>query len=122
MTVRFLLALSILLLAGCAPKPDAGVAERAITLHFEQRGYLVKDIIIGSISRNPIAEREYMAPLTYVVKVPSIVLEFKVGAGDVSGYRKTRGLTFSATSFNIQALSPPKRGWAVSRVTGIDLP
>lgn len=122
MTVRFFLALSILLLAGCAPKPDAGVAERAITLHFEQRGYLVKDITIGNISRNPIAEREYMAPLTYVVKVPFIVLKLKAGAGDVSAYRKTKRLNFSTTSFNIQALSPPKQGWAVSRVTGVDLP
>jgi hypothetical protein len=121
-TVRFFLAMSILLLAGCAPKPDAGVAERAITLHFEQRGYLVKDITIGNISRNPIAEREYMAPLTYVVKVPSIVLKLKAGAGDVSAYRKTKRLNFSTTSFNIQALSPPKQGWAVSRVTGVDLP
>lgn len=122
MTFRFFLVLSILPLAGCAPKPDAGVAERAITAHFEQRGYLVRDITIGNISRNPIAEREYMAPLTYVVKVPSIVLELKAAAGDVSGYRETKGLTFSATSFNIQALSLPQRGWAVSRATGIDLP
>ncbi len=122
MIVRYFLALSILLLAGCSPKLDVGVAEEAITLHFEQKGYLVKDITIGSISRNPIAEREYMAPLTYVVKVPSIVLKLKAGAGDVSGYRKTKRLNFSTASFKIQALSPPKQGWAVSRVTGVELP
>ena len=112
---------AILLVSGCAPKPDAGIAERAIAEHFEKEGYRVSEITIGSVSRNPIAEREYMAPLTYVVEVQSIVLE-EGGMGFVEHGRTNGNLAFSNISVKVQALSPPQQGWVVSSVKGIDLP
>jgi hypothetical protein len=109
-------------MAGCSPRPDAVTAERSITEYFEQRGYRVKDISIGKMSRNPIAEREYMAPLTYAVEVPSIVLELKSDAAGRPADYEPEGMTFSAVTIKMQALSPPRRGWAVLQVVGIELP
>jgi len=120
--VRFLFILSIVLVAGCAQKPDAGVAERAITAHFKEEGYDVPDLSIGGISRNPVAEREYMAPLTYVVEVPSIVLKPGAAAEFAEKGRPIDELIFSDASIKILALSPPRQGWVVSSVRGIHLP
>jgi len=120
--LRVLIVPAVIFVAGCAQKPDAGIAEKAISAHFEQRGYLVKDISISKISRNPIAEREYMAPLTYVVEVPSIVLELEAAAAGGADRRNAERLTFSSVTVKIQALREPKRMWVVSQVTGIDLP
>ena len=120
--LRFLFALAVIFATGCAQKPNAGIAEQAISAHFEQRGYLVKDISIGKIFRNPIAEREYMAPLTYVVEVPSIVLEKETSAESKADHRDAEQLAFSAVTVKIQALSEPQRRWVVSQVTGADLP
>jgi len=120
--LRVLIVPAVIFVAGCAQKPDAGIAEKAISAHFEQRGYLVKDISVSKISRNPIAEREYMAPLTYVVEVPSIVLELEAAAAGGADRRNAERLTFSSVSVKIQALREPKRIWVVSQVTGIDLP
>lgn len=115
-----LLALILTLTAGCSPKPGAPIAEQAITEHFAQRGYLVRDITIGRISSNPVAERQYMAPLTYVVEVPWIVLEHEAEAGD-STDTGTGEMMFIDATFKIQARRPPREGWVVSQVEGVNL-
>lgn len=115
-------ALAALLAAGCAPRPDAGTAERAIRDHFQGRGHPVREITIGKIRRNPVEERQYMAPLTYVVDVESVTVEAG-GAPEAKGRPSEGGSrTFSGATIKLWMVNQPDQRWVMGQISGIDLP
>ena len=119
--VLTLLVPAAILLPGCSPAPGADVVEGAIAEHFQKEGYIVREVTVGRIFRNPVAEREYMAPLTYVAEIPSIALEPAAVEPGERGLTAAP-LTYADVTIKIQALSPPQQGWAVSHVEGVVIP
>ena len=117
-----LLLLQLVMTAACQPAPRAIDVEHAVRDHFEMLGYSVAGMTVGQMRRNPAAERVYMAPLTYVVELPSLVLDPAAGSGGSSAGTKGGRLSFAGVTVKLQALDPGGRDWVVSQVNGVSLP
>lgn len=116
-------AVVALLVLGCRPAPGVEAIEAAVERYFAGLGYTVVQLSMGEMRQNPVREREYMAPLTYVVEIPSLVLE-RVSAPIVAAVPRGARLRFSGVTLKLQATSnaaPSGAVWEVSQVVGVDL-
>ncbi len=103
-----LCAMSILI--SCSVDPGMENVRGSIIKHFESRNYKVADMEISKIERQPLGQREYMAPKKYDVYIHLITLESS-GRGP---------LTFKDAVIRIR--STDKHGvWLVDLITGIPL-
>ena len=111
------LLLACLVALACAPSPPPDSRAQAIRAHFAERGYRVVALDLGGLRRNPIAERVYMAPLTYVVEVRSITLK-------AGGEGERAPVTSTGAQIKLAARGAPgtEQGWAVAGVEGVELP
>lgn len=98
------------MLISCAVDPVMDNVRGSIIKYFKGRNYTVTEIEISKIERQPLGQREYMAPKKYDVYIPLITLESS-GRGP---------LTFKDAVIRIR--STDKHGiWLVDLITGIPL-
>lgn len=111
------------LLLGCAPVgPEEARIEETLREYFRNRGYLVKELRIEAVERNPLPDREYMGPLTFVVKISSLTLETTARrAGGKAAHPTGAPLAFTNATIQLRRGSSPERPWEVARISGIDI-
>jgi hypothetical protein len=112
-----------LLVLGCQPAPGTEAIETAVERYFAARGYAVVRLSVGEMRQNPVREREYMGPLTYVIGVPHLTLE-RVSPPAVAEDASRANLSFSDVTFKLQATGNTERSatqWVVSQVAGVDI-
>jgi len=106
----------------CSAGLDAKTARRAIEEYFRTRHYDVVDMKIERIERNPLNERDYMAPKTFIVDVALITVrsmdrERETGAPEVA-----QPLTFRGARFRIRRTGRADTDWAVGEISGVEIP
>ena len=80
------------------------------------------EIRIQEIQRNPLPERDYMAPLTFVIEVSKIRLESMEDKGESLRFRKGESVTFRDARVRIRRGNAPGRPWEIAHISGIDVP
>jgi hypothetical protein len=111
------LAVSFVLLPGCAVKPDKKVVKETIVRYFQGKHYEVVEMEIAEISSIPLKSRVYMGPEGYTVRLRSLTLEATEDSGPPLNYRKGQLLTFGHALVHIRA--GEKGRWFVSGISGI---
>lgn len=112
--------LLLLFLPGCAVEPTIHEARDVITLHFEGRGFSVRQLKVGAVSAEPLGERKYMEPRGYLIDIEMIILEAKE-AGATSSHHEGTAVTFQNATVKIHRDKGNEGRWIISNITGIPL-
>ena len=110
------------LAAGCSPPPEEQRVESVVRQYFEGRGFRVQEMQMGKIDRNALRDRDYMAPLTFIVRLDIVRLEALGQVVGTPSIRKGQVLTFRNATLHIRRSPSPGGDWEVGEISGIDIP
>jgi len=106
---------------GCSPPPEEQRVKQVVTDYFEGRGFRVTEMRMGKIDRNALRDRDYMAPLTFIVALDVVRLE---AMGEIQGtnpVHKGQVLTFRDATLHLRRSQTGTRDWEVGGISGIDI-
>ncbi|HET6514893.1 MAG TPA: hypothetical protein VFG09_07005 [Thermodesulfovibrionales bacterium] len=113
------IATTILVLLRCAAPPPEQDIRATIVKFFEERGYKVVDMTIGSARPVPLRKKRYMGTEGYLVDITSVTLEVTRDAGAEGRYKKGQRLVFTDGTVQIREKSDEKGSWLISNISGI---
>jgi len=113
------LCLAAVFLAACSVAPSQDTVSAVIRKHFEDRGYRVVELQLGTISSVPLNQKTYMGTQGHLVDISEITLEV---LADNREYRKGEKLTFSHAAIRIREKVDNKGEWIIANISGIQVP
>ena len=111
--------IAVILLAACSVAPSQETVSSVIRAYFEDRGYRVMELQIGTISSVPLNQKTYMGTQGNVVDISQITLEV---LADNREYHKGEKLTFFHAAIRIREKVDKKGEWVIANIAGIQIP